>query len=534
MGNPTLTFERFQGSPEKGSFSCRLVPHAESLRWLVSERGMGNALGTVPFGGKAESHTFLGVMSPAGGILLSTPPPLPERAVFTVEGDRLSVSSPVPVSIESSAQGLLPLLREYGRRHRRPNPPEPVFGWNSWDNFSTAVTEADVLANLDFIASRPALRSKLTHVIVDDGWQTGWGHWTPNGKFPGGMDALAGAIHAKGLKAGLWLAPLMVQPDTPLYRRESACLLKDLKGHPYLVEEGIVRSFYALDVSVPRSQDFLRDTFRRVREWGYDYVKLDFLYNQARCLENGEAVAADPSWSSNRHIVEMLRIAREELGPDVHILGCNYPFELGGAGVDEARLTNDIATFWQNVDFCYRAHAARFFMARNWFATDPDFAIVRVPGATWSDGDVPFHVERAWRRNEADAGWRKGPYWNEEEMKLALALVILGGGSVILGDHLPQLNADGLRYVETALRWAGGAPAWPLDLDGVRPLPCVFRNDRLLAFLNPFSTPLTLPIPPDVALGPEIFTNEAPSQTQVIVAPHSCKVYQLRAAEGRP
>ncbi len=533
MTTPILKLEHFQGRPEDGRFSCRMVPLQETVRFLLSERSMGNAIASVPFGQNAESQTYLGVMSPAGGILFSTPVPLKERATFTVTGDRLYVDAPVPVDIAFHPGGLTPLLLAYGERHRRENLPAPIFGWNSWDTFSTAVTEPDVRANLQFIAENPALRRKLTHIIIDDGWQTGWGEWTPNGKFPGGMDALADTIHKQGFKAGLWLAPLMVQPDTPLYRRHSHCLLKDQKGHPYLVSEGLVRSFYALDVSAPESQAFLRETFRRVREWGYDYVKLDFLHNQAQCLENGDAVAVDPSWRSSRHVAVMLDIAREALGPDVHILGCNYPFDLGGAGVDEARLTNDIATFWQNVDFCLRAYAARFFMPRNWFAADPDFAIIRVPDTTWLAGDTPFHVERAWRRNEADIGWRKGAYWNEEEMKIALTLVILSGGSIILGDHLPQLNAKGLRYVETALAYGGGRPAWPLDLDGSRPLPCVFRNDRLLAFLNPFPTPLTSPLPPDVSLVSEIFTGESPPRKTVTVAPHACKVYLLPTPQGQ-
>lgn len=531
MNTPILNFSEFDGCPEDGNFSCRLVPRHETLRFLLSERSMGNITGTAPFGDKAKSYTWIGIMSPAGGILLSTPIPLPERATFIVEGDRLTVSSPAPVTITFNEQGLTPLLLAYGRDHQHQSVAAPVFGWNSWDALSASVTEEDILENLRFIKAHENLRTKLTHVIIDDGWQTGWGHWLPNAKFPRGMAALAETIHDQGFKAGLWLAPLMVQPDTPLYQRHSECLLKDQKGHPYLVAQGLVRSFYALDVSVPASQDFLRETFRKVREWGYDYVKFDFLFNQAQCLENGDAFALDASWSSNRHVAVMLKIAREELGEKVHILGCNYPFELGGADVDEARLASDIASFWENVDYVYRAFAARFFMNRNWIAADPDFTIVRVPEATWNDGPIGFAVESAWQRNQDNVGWRKGPYWTEEEMKVALAIVILSGGSVILGDHLPQLNEKGLEYIRIALEHGGGTPAWPLDLDGVRPLPCVFRNERLLAFMNPFKTPLTLAVPNGLTVGVEVFTSEAPPRSWVTVAPHSCKLFTLLTSD---
>ena len=482
---------------------------------------------TVAFGQQLESYTFLGAVSPAGGILFSTPPPLTEYAKFTIVGDRLNVVSPAPVEIVFEPEGLSPLLLAYGERHRRSSLPAPIFGWNSWDNFGASVCEEDILTNLDFIRNHPVFGKKLTHVIVDDGWETGWGEWIPNGRFPNGMKALADRIHQAGFKAGIWLAPLVVEPDTRIYQHNSECLLRDLKGHPYLISHGNSRTFYALDVSVPKSQTFLREMFRRVREWGYDYVKLDFLFNQAQCFENGDAFAADSSWSSNRHTAEMLRIAREELGPDVHVLGCNYPFELGGDGVDEVRLTSDIGTFWENIDFVYQSHAVRFGLNRRWFAIDPDFTIVRVPHATWTEGSVPFHIERPWGRNEEDIGWRKGPYWSEEEMKLALTFVILSGGSVILGDHLPQLNANGLRYAEIALQYGGGCPARPLDLDGRRSLPCVFSNDQLLAFLNPFSTPLLLVVPEGFRVGKEIYTGTTLEGRELTLPPHTCSVYEL-------
>ncbi len=527
---PLLDFTDFEGTLESGRFSCRLVPRCETIRFLLSGRGMGNPTGSVAFGKNAESFTFMGVMSPCGGILISTPVPLPEAAKISVEGDRLTVDASAAVTVRFSRQGLLPLLQAYGRKHRRPRLAKPIFGWNSWDGYSTGVSEEDILANLEFIAGDQELKQKqkLTHIIVDDGWQTGWGHWLPNAKFPRGMAALAESIHQAGFKAGLWLAPLLVQPDTPLYRYRSHCLLKDRNGHPWLIGEGLTRSYYGLDLSVAESREFLHETFRNVREWGYDYIKLDFLFNHAQSLKYEGALAHDPAWSSSRHIVEMLKIAREELGDKVHIMGCNYPFELGGAGVDEARLTNDIAPFWLNVDRCYRAQSARFFMHHNWLPIDPDFTVVRVPETTWINGEIPFHVERTWHRNEEDRGWRKGPFWTESEMQFALALVILSGGSVILGDPLPQLNPKGLEYVRLALQHGGGRPAWPLDLDGVRPLPCIWRNDRLIAFMNPFETPLELTIPENLKLGADIFTGKVPPRRTVTVEPHACKLFTLK------
>lgn len=514
-----------EGDPDSGRCVYQLAPRAEHLRWLLSERSMGNLKATAAFGDQAVSYNYLGLMSDAGALLWSVPVPLGEYARFTVAGDRLTIASPAPVKLERG--DMVELLEAYGERHRAERLAPPIVGWNSWDAFNASVGFEDVVANADAIAADEYLSAKLTHVILDDGWMTNWGEWTANGKFAAGMDALAAAIRERGLSPGIWLAPLCAEPVTRLFQRHPECFLQDQQGHPYLISHGFTRTIYALDVSVERTRRFLRETFRRVAEWGYRYVKLDFLHSQAECLERGDATAAEPSWSTNRHIVEMLAIAREELGDETHILGCNYPLELGGQGVDEVRLTNDIASFWQNVDFCYRAHLARFHLSRRWFATDPDFAVVRVPGVTWTDGAVPFHVTPAWNRHEAPGGWRRGRFWTEEEMKVGLALVILSGGSIILGDHLPQLNARGREYVQTAIEHGLGQPARPLDLDGRRPLPCVWRNDKLVGLFNLTAVPLRLEPPAETALAEEVFTGAPSPDGPIELAPHTVRLCRI-------
>ncbi|MBN8218435.1 MAG: alpha-galactosidase [Spirochaetes bacterium] len=516
-----------EGSLASGKCLLKFTPKTEHLRFVASGRGMGNLRATIPFGESGSSYTFLGLASDLGGLLLSTPVPLPEYARFTISGDTVRVESPVAVKAEASKEGLAALLLAYGERHKSPSIPAPVFGWNSWDNFNASVTEADILANMDAIEKRPWLKEKLTHIIIDDGWQTNWGEWTVNGKFPRGMDWLAKEIRRRGFTPGLWLAPLMVEPATPLYQRHSECLLKDTKGHPYLVNLGHTRTFYALDLSVKKSEAFLRETFKRVADWGYEYLKLDFLYNQAECLENGDGFAAEKSWSTNEHVRRLLALVREVCGPKTFVVACNPLYELGGKDIQEARLTNDIASFWENAMLCLNAHAARFFMARRWLLADPDFTVVRVPGATWDAGPHPFHCEVAWNRNQENKGWRRGKFWTESEMKVAFVLDLLSGGSIILGDHLPQLNAQGDAYLKLALKYGGGEPAAPLDLDGRRSLPCIWKNDRLVAFLNPYETHLKLSVPAGVRLGKEIFTGEEGVASAVPLAPHSTRVYEL-------
>jgi alpha-galactosidase len=82
-------------------------------------------------------------------------------------------------------------------------------GWCSWYYYFQAISEAEVLANLDHLAAnRGAL--PVEYVQIDDGYQAEIGDWlTANEKFPRGMKQLAGEIHARGYKTGLWLAPFI-------------------------------------------------------------------------------------------------------------------------------------------------------------------------------------------------------------------------------------------------------------------------------------------------------------------------------------
>ena len=51
-------------------------------------------------------------------------------------------------------------------------------------------------------------------------------------KFPGGMKAQADAIHAKGFKAGLWLAPFVCQVGSDIYENHKDWLYLH-EGQPW-------------------------------------------------------------------------------------------------------------------------------------------------------------------------------------------------------------------------------------------------------------------------------------------------------------
>ena len=132
----------------------------------------------------------------------------------------------------------------------------PPMGWNSWNRFNFKVTQKDIKAAADAMVSSGLADHGWTYVNIDDFWQNNPyrfkddptlqgaerkpdGTINPNARFPD-MKGLAGYIHAKGLKAGLYSSP---GPYT-------CGMCTGSWGHEW--------------------QDA-----RTWAEWGYDYVKYD-------------------------------------------------------------------------------------------------------------------------------------------------------------------------------------------------------------------------------------------------------------------
>ncbi len=114
-------------------------------------------------------------------------------------------------------------------------------------------------------------------VTMDDGWQTNLGDWEPNPqKFPNGdasVRALVDKIHAKGMKAQLWWAPLAVSPDSNLAREHSDWLLLDPSGSKRKISYWNAFYLCPADPDVVRYHQKLAERIFKV--WGFDGLKID-------------------------------------------------------------------------------------------------------------------------------------------------------------------------------------------------------------------------------------------------------------------
>jgi alpha-galactosidase len=84
-------------------------------------------------------------------------------------------------------------------------------GYNTWYQFRTSITESVVLRQAELLISSGLAAARYNCVNLDDGWMAAQraadGELTGDAaKFPRGMPWLAGQVHARGLRFGLYTA----------------------------------------------------------------------------------------------------------------------------------------------------------------------------------------------------------------------------------------------------------------------------------------------------------------------------------------
>jgi len=209
--------------------------------------------------------------------------------------------------------------------------------WCSWYSLYTAIDETLLKRVFKGLNDLP-----FDVFQVDDGWQAGIGDWEANGDFPSGMEALAEEIRASGRTAGLWLAPLLVVHSSSLFRQHTDWLLRD--PDEKLVSAGFNwgEPLYALDTTHPEALDWLAALMKKVRAWGFDYLKLDFLYAGAL---PGVRHSGLPRESAYR---QGLKVMREAMGAEAYFLACGAPIIPSLGLCDALRVGPDVAETWES------------------------------------------------------------------------------------------------------------------------------------------------------------------------------------------
>ncbi len=270
-----------------------------------------------------------------------------ERTGFTIfrtdmQNGTFSIAKDVEGVVVTSPYVLLDIVKEVGdydavfdayfARFGIPKPRiDHMAGYTSWYNYFQKIDEDIILRDLKGIARA---NSSVSVFQVDDGYETKVGDWLEsNPKFPHGMKYIADAIHEQGYLAGIWIAPLNAQRDAKIVAEHPDWFIKGANGKPVISVVGWGGA-YTLDIYNEEARAYIVKVFDTVlNEWGFDMVKLDFLYSQCMFPRFGK--------SRGQLMAEAMDFLRELVG-DKLFLGCGVPLGSAFGVVDACRISCDV------------------------------------------------------------------------------------------------------------------------------------------------------------------------------------------------
>ncbi len=354
-------------------------------------------------------------------------------------------------------------------RLRRPG--KNVRGWCTWYSYHNRITPEAILRNVEIIASR---KLDIDVIQIDDGYQRHVGDWLdPADPFKGRMRELADRIREAGYRPGIWIAPFAASLTSDLLRHHPDYVSRTERGKPIVCGYAPFwrgRLYYGLDITNPRFAEYIRRVIRTiVREWGFTYLKCDFLFTGAL----RESDPRDIGRSRAEILREGMRMIREEAGAGVTIVGCGMPLSTGIGAVDAMRIGPDTGPFWiKRVGRLLRTGAmvgvrnsmrnvmVRSAMNKNLWLNDPDCLMVRKARTSLSP----------------------------EERMSQINAIILSGGALVFSDDFSSLSADAMEEAAKIGRLSNACfrgTAVAVDLME-REIPQIFYNTAgFLGLFNP-------------------------------------------------
>ncbi len=306
-------------------------------------------------------------------------------------------------------------------------PEVPPTGWSSWYYFFESIDRMAFDQNLDWLEqNREDLPLDL--VQLDDGFQANVGDWFRfNDRFKDGVKPVSRRTAAAGMQAGLWLAPYIAKPRSKWVRDHPEWVLRRAGGRPSNAGYNWSTFTVGLDPTHPGVETAVSELIgTAVTEWGFRFLKLDFLY--AAALPGRRH---DPSTTRAQAMHKALTIVRQAAGEQTWLLGCGCPLGTGIGIFDSMRIGPDVAPRWkpafQGIEVFFkrepslpsarnglRAAISRSMLNRKWWLNDPDCLILR---------DQDTHLSR-------------------NEVQTMASVIALTAGALIDSDDLPSLSEE--------------------------------------------------------------------------------------------
>lgn len=186
---------------------------------------------------------------------------------------------------------------------------------------------------------------------VDDGWELKVGDWEADPeKFPDGMKAMAEEIHDAGFMAGLWISPFAAAKGSKVLKEHPEWVIKDDEGRPFSCGCNW-GGFYGLDIDIPDCLGYIEGSVKKaVDEWGFDLLKVDFLYAGATFGNHNETRAGK--------MIRIMELLRTWVG-DKRIIACGVPLMPAFGLADYSRIGCDVGLSWRDRPFLRQIHRER-------------------------------------------------------------------------------------------------------------------------------------------------------------------------------
>ena len=332
-------------------------------------------------------------------------------------------------------QPLSPYLEAVAEEHGISELSSPPSGWCSWYYYYQDISPEILNKNINVLRD---IRNNLpiNLIQIDDGYQREVGDWFEfNEKFPNGVKTLAKKIQDNGFSPGVWLAPFIVHPRSKLARDHPEWLLR--KRNKRLAQAGFVWNTLgnALDLTVPGTLDHVYKVVdTAVHDWGFPYLKLDFLYAAAL-----QGKYHDDTKTRAQVLRTGMEAIRSAAGEETSLLGCGAPLGsmLGIANI--MRIGADVSGHWTptyfKISFPFRKEPhmpsaensihniiSRSFLHNRWWVNDPDCLLIREESSL-----------------------------TLEEVQTLATIIALTGGSVVLSDNMETLSEDRIKIVKALI-----------------------------------------------------------------------------------
>ena len=319
---------------------------------------------------------------------------------------------------------------------------QPITGWCSWYHYFQNVTENDILQNIESIKEiKDDL--KLNLIQIDDGFEKQIGDWLKShNRFPHGVAPLADKIRSSGFLPGLWLAPFIVHPKSKLRHKHPDWLLRNKFRLP--VNAGFIWNTFtnALDLTKPDVMEYIDNVIHTaVHNWGYKYLKLDFLYAAAL-----PGRYHDPTKTRAQVLRSGLERVRQIAGEDTTLLACGCPLGSAIGIADAMRVSPDVAPTWH----------PRFEGHELLLRKEPSMPAVK--NAIHNTITRAFLHKRWWDNDPDCLLLGENTHLTIHEIQSLASVIAFSGGTFTLSDDISTLPPDRLRIAKSLLPAIGKTP----------------------------------------------------------------------------